>query len=444
MLKYDELKEKPREFPAATSLTNKEFQCLLPNFDTWVRHIFIFVVAFLLLYSRRPDAFLNPQFWAEDGTVWYADAYNLGWFYSLFLQQAGYFQTVSRLTASLSQVLQLSLAPLFFNVVAVSFKILPVNFLLSSRFAMLIPSTLTRFALCFLYLGLPNSAEVHVNLTNVQWHLAFLTCLILIARPSSQFSWRLFDVLIVTLSALSGPFSILLAPVAVVCWLSRRQQWLFNLSIFISVGAIIQTISLLLTFSARPQAQSGASLVNFAKLFGGQVVICSLLGQRIYAKILAFNLWSDVFVVVLAILGVGIIVYSLFVAPLELKLFNLFGWLIFCAALITPTVNEPIPQWEAMSLPGNATRYWFVPMMCFEVTLLYLLKRIYESNKFLIKFMAISLLPIILTGIVSDWRHNPYQDLKFQDFEKKFNESASGTQITIPLNPNGWTMTLRK
>jgi len=33
MLKYDELKEKPREFLSVTSLTNEEFQTLLPTFE---------------------------------------------------------------------------------------------------------------------------------------------------------------------------------------------------------------------------------------------------------------------------------------------------------------------------------------------------------------------------------------------------------------------------
>jgi len=33
MLKYVELKEKPKEFLAATGLTDEEFQCLLTNFE---------------------------------------------------------------------------------------------------------------------------------------------------------------------------------------------------------------------------------------------------------------------------------------------------------------------------------------------------------------------------------------------------------------------------
>ena len=33
MLQYDEIKEKPREFLAATGLTDEEFQVLLPTFE---------------------------------------------------------------------------------------------------------------------------------------------------------------------------------------------------------------------------------------------------------------------------------------------------------------------------------------------------------------------------------------------------------------------------
>lgn len=39
MLKYTELKEKPREFLAATGLTDEEFQCLLPQFENCYRQL---------------------------------------------------------------------------------------------------------------------------------------------------------------------------------------------------------------------------------------------------------------------------------------------------------------------------------------------------------------------------------------------------------------------
>ena len=42
MLRYDELKEKPREFLSVTSLTDEEFQALITNF--W-KMFWIFVAA---------------------------------------------------------------------------------------------------------------------------------------------------------------------------------------------------------------------------------------------------------------------------------------------------------------------------------------------------------------------------------------------------------------
>ena len=33
----------------------------------------------LLLAARNPDVLLHPEFWAEDGWVWFPDAYQHGW-----------------------------------------------------------------------------------------------------------------------------------------------------------------------------------------------------------------------------------------------------------------------------------------------------------------------------------------------------------------------------
>lgn len=72
------------------------------------------VAAFILIVSRRPSSLTNPQFWAEDGRNWYADAFNHGILYSLTTPEAGYFQTFSRLTAIASLSVPLAYAPLFF------------------------------------------------------------------------------------------------------------------------------------------------------------------------------------------------------------------------------------------------------------------------------------------------------------------------------------------
>ena len=37
-------------------------------------HAAIFLIAFILLFARRPDAILHAQFYAEDGAYFYSDA----------------------------------------------------------------------------------------------------------------------------------------------------------------------------------------------------------------------------------------------------------------------------------------------------------------------------------------------------------------------------------
>ncbi len=87
----------------------------IKSLNNWRIHFYIFKIAFTIIISRRPDALLNAQFWAEDGQIWYANAYNQGILHSLFSPFNGYFQTTSRLTAALTQLFPLAWAPLIFG-----------------------------------------------------------------------------------------------------------------------------------------------------------------------------------------------------------------------------------------------------------------------------------------------------------------------------------------
>src|ERR1017187_995003 len=72
----------------------------------------------ILLVLRRPDAVFHAQFWAEDGVVWYADAYNLGALRALLHTRDGYLQTLPRLGAMVALWAALLRAPLVMNLIA--------------------------------------------------------------------------------------------------------------------------------------------------------------------------------------------------------------------------------------------------------------------------------------------------------------------------------------
>ena len=142
--------------------------------------IAIAVTATLLVF-RRPDAVFHAQFWAEDGVVWFADAYNHGGLRALLFARDGYLQVFPRLGAAAALWVPLVHAPLVMNLIALAIESVPPLFLLSTRMRNLGPLGL-RCGLALLYLFVPDSSEVHAIITDSQSQLAVLGCLVLIAE----------------------------------------------------------------------------------------------------------------------------------------------------------------------------------------------------------------------------------------------------------------------
>ena len=157
-----------------------------------VFYVAIYLFACAVVIARRPDAILHAQFFAEDGRVWFADAYNFGWWAALFRPQVGYFQTLPRLGAALALLVPFSLAPLVLNVIAVAIQALPVPVLLSSRSAPWGPFGF-RALLAALYLFLPNTRDLSSVVTNSQWILALVALILLVALPPRSWIGRVFD-----------------------------------------------------------------------------------------------------------------------------------------------------------------------------------------------------------------------------------------------------------
>ena len=108
----------------------------------------------IALFCRSPRLLTHAQFYAEDGTIWFAQAYNGGWLHSLTLPQAGYLNTMPRLAAGLALLVPLPWAPLVMVIVGMTGQALPVPILLSPRSRNL-ASLPTRMLLAALYVALP-------------------------------------------------------------------------------------------------------------------------------------------------------------------------------------------------------------------------------------------------------------------------------------------------
>jgi hypothetical protein len=421
----------------------ERFNARLQTVRPWCWQAIIFLLSFAILLSRRPDVIFRPQFWAEEGQLFYAQAYNVDLVRPLFWTYGGYLHVFPRLIADLAQFFPLISAPLLFNLVALTVQILPVQMLLSSRLS-LIGSLPARLFLALLYLSLPNSYEIHANLTNVHPRLATIAFLVIVSAPPRGAASHAFDYFSVLLCGLTGPYAIMLTPPVFLAWRNSRERWKFILTATLAICAGIQGFLILITGpSHRMKEALGANFALFFEILADHVFLGPLMGSNIVLHnhpVAAFAAASP---------GMAILLYGLVRGPLRLKLFVNFAGLVLACALAWPMpwtivggVPTPprLPGWPAMAL-GVDQRYWYLPMVAFLATLVWLLKPTAPAALHLGAIVCFALMPF---GVVRDWRHPPRADLHFAEYVEKFRQAPQGTALVIPINPPGWSMRLVK
>jgi hypothetical protein len=389
------------------------------------------------IISRRPDALLRAQFWAEDGRVWFAEAYNFGIIHALFLPRGGDFQTFPRLAASLALVFPLTYAPLVMNVLAIFIQALPPVLLLTKRFAYLGNFGL-RLLMAFLLLGVPTSFEVHANVTNSMTFLALLAFLVYVAEPPTTRAWRVFDVAAVILNGVSGPFSVFLLPVAVLMYWIRRRAWTRTLLAITTCAAAVQAVTILLTAGAmRSRAPLGATPLLLARIVGGQVIVNPVLGLSFLATHAAM---ANAVCVIAFIGAVLLLMYVFRKALLELRLLMFFGVTLLAAALWSPQASLVQPQWQVLIFPGYGGRYWLIPVVSFLWAYVWMLGR---ERPMAVRALGVVAVALALWTGVTYWRYQPFVNLDFPSYAREFQHVPAGQDFTIPINP-GWSMTLHK
>jgi len=164
-------------------------------------------ISLVFLYYRRPDAFKTPQFYAEDATIFFAQAYHEG-VGSIDNIYSGYLHTYGRITAISLEYSGIGykhfpmlyivawLLPLFYSI-----------WLLITRSGF---KPLTAFLVSLLPALMPVHTEAILNLTNVQWILCTCVAIIAFSKPPSHLVLRIIDLIFIFLAVTSSPVAIFL------------------------------------------------------------------------------------------------------------------------------------------------------------------------------------------------------------------------------------------
>ena len=398
------------------------------------------VVIALCLYSRRPDAIEHPQFYAEDGPIFYQQAYQNGALASLFHPYFGYFHTFPRIVAAISLLFPLSSAPTVFTLIALVVQGTPAIFLLSNRMRNL-GSLGLRCGLAAIYLAMPGMGEIHVTIMGGQSHLAVLAFLLVIAETPCSRRGRFFDTLLLALAVVTGPFCIFLLPPALLVMTVRRDRWSSVRLLVCAGGVVLAFVGLLLTAHNRPQQPLGASVAGFGRIVAGQVVLRLVQGHNRLDHLSHSPVIVTALSVVITLLTLAAVLYGLRRGTLELRALLLYGSLLLAAALIFPTASTTTYQWIPMQVPGVASRYWYIPDLALIAMLIWMLG---PQRPALIRLVATALMFMTLYGMMKYWRLPAATNLHFPAYARQFENLAPGECLRIPVNPPGWFITLTK
>jgi hypothetical protein len=385
----------------------------------------VFLTVLVAIFSRLPGTLLHPQFFAEDGWVWYQQAYNLGWLRSLLITQAGYLQTLPRLVADLTLLFPMQWAPLIMNLAGAVVQALPVTALLSRRCIPWGPLPV-RMLMSAVYIAIPNAPEVHIVLTNAMWHLAVLQALLAFSVPPFGWRGRVSDITLFVVGSVSGPFSILLLPAVAAYYWIRRQRWTLLLLGIMSLGVSIQIFCLARSVRHAALAPLGATPVTLLRIVAGRVFFDSMIGSGdSHLNILMLTLIAVGGFIVLALGWRG--------APLAIRLFAAFAIIALAASLRDPLLLGNRPRWEVLADVAGI-RYWFLP------SLMFLWLAIWATcggRTRVARYTGGVVLLLTLIGVVREWRYASWPDSHFQEDVAHFKSLKTGEHMTFSVYDPG-------
>lgn len=332
---------------------------------------FAFLFFFFLLVYRAPELLWMPRFWAEEASLFFATAFEQGFWSGLFnipVYTAGYISLLANLASSLATLVPLEYAPFVNTYFALLFTLIPVALLLwgssylwDSAWQKLLAASMV--ILISANISAPH--EVWLNVTNSQVFCGVISAVILFERLqglSLKARWLYRGLLI--FCGLSGVYTTFLGPgFFIKMWLERSRESVIHF-LLVSFTALIQ-ISIFIYLKTH-------NLLSLAKTteFDLWTALLSLLKYHVlsplvgYKNMLSLTAWlNQHFILGLCLAGILILILSIWLFQQRRSLSPYF-WLLLIlfpllSLLVTYGAMRHVPGGRYMVLPGLFI-LWFI------------------------------------------------------------------------------------
>jgi F0F1-type ATP synthase assembly protein I len=370
----------------------------------------------LVLFSRRPEMFLHPEFWAEDGQIFFVPA-DIEGVHALVTPYRGYHLFLLRLIAAEAAGLDARWVPAAYFAANLATILFIAVALFSPRIDLPYPAGCA-LAIAFL----PHSGEVIGNLTNLQWLSALGLVWLLIAREPFNTRQLITDLLLAGVTGLTGVFSVLLMPLFV--WRAWRRKT--------RASALLASI-LVITAAVQFWEFVHSARILPASLGPTMEPIAWFVGFRLPASLFLPVSWAET-LPRWALDGLGLIAVAVLIAAVAWRGEHRERRLLLVASIVlvvSATIFQA-RQLKAFQLLRDGDRYFFLPKLLAAWLLISGL-----SARGFVRWATAAGCGLALIAAFANWHYVRLADHHWPEYARRI-EAGERVQ-DIPINPLGMT-----
>lgn len=386
----------------------------------------LFALCMILWFLRKPDSILAAQPFAEDATVFLADAIQASWA-SLSFSHQEYLNVIPQTIANFSlDLFGLAGAPLFMQLAAMSIDTLCAVFFSTSQFRFIIKSDLLR-ACCSLFIILvPGVVQLfEYNVSAIEYFLNIFLMLFttLLLFNYDEFAKKPLKIkylyaFFCSITFLTSAYSVVLLPAFVYVTVRQLVKGKKELSTILSyalpiIPALVQVSTLYHNHLQNYNAQTGhldiESARSFLLLFAGGI-----------AKIFYYNADSlfqqmnwPIYLISLAV--IAFVLLNSIKAGLKFEIYTL--GCIIVISFLTAIIRGSQYLAFAPDPEGGTERYFFFTMVFSFI----LLARQFDKRRTTVsKVVFVVVAAVIVFNVASGFFIPPFPDMNYEKFAKLY------------------------
>ncbi len=411
--------------------------------------VIVAVTIFFIFVLRKPDCLLNPQFWAEDGTLFFRDQLVKSFFHALGTPYQGYFQPLGRVVAAFSSLFPVRYAPLSYDLSALTIDSVCCAMFALPRYRTYISSDWMRCTLCLIVVSAIHSAELVGNLANSQWYV-LLGGILLVAQPPDAHGLvrRCLWLLLAIGIGLCMPILVIVIPIGIYRLLQKRTRagWFTTA---MGLGGLLQSAFAVFSRRGIPLSRPSADAVVFALFMAlsYKILLQVIMGIPWVVRTARAGYMSTVFLT--AAISSSLFTWLwLRIAHEERRRVLAASYLIIAATAL-PLIVRPglLPFASLAEIPDRGERYFFLGSCLVTYLVALGLERGVALRS---QAWGCTLLILIFAGgIYGNFRISQFADLHWKNNAAQIsswrNDKKSGKptpEFFIPVNPPGWFIEL--